>query len=159
MAGFGHVMKIFIGVGFLRMGFLGYIVCLYVVACDNAYSLLIIMLMLLSFNLKNWYQSHGLAWLCSLVFLCWIKLWGACSGVTDTLAVIFGSMWNLSVGKFGFLWMLKAQGIPLMLKEGMLHQVWNEPLGRYEGGRCTRSLAWCGSERLSLQLREKCEMV
>ena len=55
--------------------------------------------------------------------------------------------------------MLKAQGILIMCKEGMLHQVWNEPLGRYRGGRCTRSLAWCGSERLSLRLWEECEMV
>jgi len=53
MAGFGHVMKIFIGAGFLRMGFLGYIVCLYVVACDNVYFSLIIMLMLLGFNLTH----------------------------------------------------------------------------------------------------------
>ena len=37
MAGFGHVMKIFIGSSFPRMGFLGYIVCLYVVSCDNVY--------------------------------------------------------------------------------------------------------------------------
>ena len=29
MVGFGHVMKIFIGVGFPRMGFLAYIVCLF----------------------------------------------------------------------------------------------------------------------------------
>ena len=35
MAGFGHVMKIFIGAGFPRMGFPGYIMCLYVVSCDN----------------------------------------------------------------------------------------------------------------------------
>ena len=35
------------------MGFPGYIVCLYVVACDNAYSSLIIMLMLLGFNLTT----------------------------------------------------------------------------------------------------------
>ena len=44
MASFGHVMKIFIGAGFPRMGFLGYIVCLYVVACFNVYFLLIIIL-------------------------------------------------------------------------------------------------------------------
>ena len=53
MAGFGHVMKILIGVGFPRMGFPGYIVCLYVVACDNAYSSLIIMLMFIGFNLRT----------------------------------------------------------------------------------------------------------
>ena len=53
MASFGRVLKIFIGVGFSSMGFPGYIVCLYVVACDNAYSSLIIMLMLLGFNLKT----------------------------------------------------------------------------------------------------------
>ena len=47
MVGFGHVMKIFIGDGFPRMGFPGYIVCLYVVACYNVYLSLIIMLMLL----------------------------------------------------------------------------------------------------------------
>ena len=47
MAGFGHVMKIFIDVGFPCMGFPGYIVCLYVVACYNVYFSLIIMLMLL----------------------------------------------------------------------------------------------------------------
>ena len=51
MANFGHVMKIFIGAGFLRMGFPRYIVCLYVVSCFNVYFLLIIMLMLLAFNL------------------------------------------------------------------------------------------------------------
>ena len=51
MAGFGHVMNIFIGAGFPRMGFPGYIVCLYVVACNNVYFSLIIMLMLLTFNL------------------------------------------------------------------------------------------------------------
>ena len=45
--GFGHVMKIFNGAGFPRMGFPGYIVCLYVVACYNVYFSLIIMLMLL----------------------------------------------------------------------------------------------------------------
>ena len=50
MAGFGHVMKIFIGAGFPRMGFPGYIVCLYVVACDNVYFSLIIMLMFLTYN-------------------------------------------------------------------------------------------------------------
>ena len=49
--GFGHVMMIFIGVGFPCMGFPGYILCLYVVACDNIYFSLIIMLMLLAFNL------------------------------------------------------------------------------------------------------------
>ena len=32
-------------------------------------------------------------------------------------------------------------GIPLMHKEGMLHQVWTKSLGRYEGGSCTRNLA------------------
>ena len=53
MAGFCHVMKILIGVGFPCMGIPGYIVCLYVVACDNAYSSLIIMLMLLGFNLTT----------------------------------------------------------------------------------------------------------
>ena len=53
MAGFGHVMKILIGVGFSRMGFPGYIVCLYVVGCDNLYFSLIIMLMLLAFNLTT----------------------------------------------------------------------------------------------------------
>ena len=53
MAGFDHVIKILIGVGFSRMGFRGYIVCLYVVACDNAYSSLIIMLMLPGFNLTT----------------------------------------------------------------------------------------------------------
>ena len=53
MADFGHVMKIFIGVGFPHMGFSGYIVCLYVVACDNVYFSLIIMLMFLSFNLTT----------------------------------------------------------------------------------------------------------
>ena len=47
MAGFGHVMKIFIGAGFPRMGFPGYIVCLYMVACYNVYFSLIIILMLL----------------------------------------------------------------------------------------------------------------
>ena len=53
MAGFGHVMKIFIGAGFPRMGFPGYIVCLYVVACDNVYFSLIIILMFLAFNLTH----------------------------------------------------------------------------------------------------------
>ena len=53
MAGFGHVMKIFIGASFSCMGFTGYIVCLYVVACDNVSFSLIIMLMLLGFNLTH----------------------------------------------------------------------------------------------------------
>ena len=44
---FGHVMKIFIGVGFPRMGFPRYSVCLYVASCDDVYFSLIIMLMLL----------------------------------------------------------------------------------------------------------------
>ena len=44
---FGHVMKIFIGDGFPCMGFPGYIVCLYVVACYNVYFSLIIMLMMI----------------------------------------------------------------------------------------------------------------
>ena len=53
--GFGHVMKIFIGAGFPCMGFPGYILCLYVVACNNVYFSLIIMLMLLTFNLTYCY--------------------------------------------------------------------------------------------------------
>ena len=61
MADFGHVMKIFIGAGFPRMGFPGYIVCLYVVACDNVYFSLIIMLMLLSFNLTT--GIRAMVWL------------------------------------------------------------------------------------------------
>ena len=44
MIDFGHVIKIFIGAGFPRMGFPGYIVCLYVVACFNVYFSLIIIL-------------------------------------------------------------------------------------------------------------------
>ena len=47
MVDFGHVMKIFIGAGFPHMGFPGYTMCLYVVACDNVYFSLIIMLILL----------------------------------------------------------------------------------------------------------------
>ena len=46
-----------------------------------------------------------------------------------------------------------------MRREGMLHQIWNEPLGRYKGGRCTFSLDRCESERLSLLLGEECKMV
>ena len=59
MAGFGDVMKIFIGAGFPRMGFPGYIVCLYVVACYNVYFSLIIILMLLAFNLTIVQQSNN----------------------------------------------------------------------------------------------------
>ena len=36
---FGHVMKIFIGASFPRMGFQGYIVCLYVNVACNIYFL------------------------------------------------------------------------------------------------------------------------
>ena len=53
MAGFGHVMKIFIGAGFPRMGFPGYIVCLYVVACYNVYLLLIFLFNDSHFNLTT----------------------------------------------------------------------------------------------------------
>ena len=53
MAGFGHVMKIFIGVGFPPMGFPGYIVCLYVVACDNVYFSLILLFNDAHFNLTK----------------------------------------------------------------------------------------------------------
>jgi len=47
-----------------------------------------------------------------------------------------------------------------MHREGMLYQVWNEPLGRYTGGRFTRSLAWYGiGECESSIVRGECEMV
>ena len=54
MAGFGHVMKIFIDVGFPCVGFPGYIVCLYVVACFNVYFSLIIA----RYNPNNHYHKQ-----------------------------------------------------------------------------------------------------
>ena len=60
MAGFGHVMKIFIGVGFPGMGFLGYIVCLYVVAC-NVYFLAHYYIVLLAISLTT--GIRAMVWL------------------------------------------------------------------------------------------------
>ena len=61
MAGFGHVMKIFIGAGFPRMGFPGYIVCLSWMLLGMFILLLIIMLALLAFDLKT--GIRAMVWL------------------------------------------------------------------------------------------------
>ena len=61
MENFGHVMKIFIGAGFPRMGFPGYIMCLYVVACDNVYFSLILLFNDARFNLTT--GIRAMVWL------------------------------------------------------------------------------------------------
>ena len=49
--------------------------------------------------------------------------------------------------------------IPLMYKEDVASSCGMNHLGRYEGGRCTHMLTWCGIKEVESSIKgEKCEM-